>query len=108
MSQLDLDSLSEDELASLLKNAGKTLEDRKLSARKEGIKQILDIAASVGVQVTFGGTEPKPSNRRGGKVAVKYRDPSNPDNQWTGRGMKPTWLRELLDQGRSLDNFLVS
>ena len=31
---------------------------------------------------------------RGGKgpVAVKFRDPDNPDHTWTGRGRMPKWL----------------
>jgi DNA-binding protein H-NS len=27
-----------------------------------------------------------------GTVAVKYRDPKNPENTWTGRGRMPRWL----------------
>jgi DNA-binding protein H-NS len=32
--------------------------------------------------------------RRNGKgsVAVKYRDPKNPENTWTGRGRMPRWM----------------
>ena len=33
------------------------------------------------------------SRRRGkGSVAVKYRDPKNPENTWTGRGRMPRWM----------------
>jgi len=107
MSQIDWNALSEEELAGLLKNAGKALEDRKLSARKEGLDKIREIAASIGVQVTFGKADEKPAGRRGGKVATKYADPSNPKHKWSGRGMKPKWLRGLLDQGHRLEEFLV-
>jgi DNA-binding protein H-NS len=27
-----------------------------------------------------------------GSVAVKYRDPKNPENTWTGRGRMPRWM----------------
>ena len=108
MTQINLNNLSEEELAGLLKNAGKALEDRKLSVRKEGIEKINEIAASIGVHVTFGVAEGKPSSRRGRRVPTKYTDPSNPKNKWSGRGMKPKWLRALIDQGRSLEEFLVS
>jgi len=27
-----------------------------------------------------------------GSVAVKYRDPSNSENTWTGRGRMPRWM----------------
>ncbi len=108
MSQIDLDALSEEELENLLEHAGKALEDRKLSVQKEGLAKIREIAASIGIQVTFGKVEGKPSNRRGGKVATRYIDPSNPKHKWSGRGVKPRWLRELIGQGRSPDEFLVS
>jgi DNA-binding protein H-NS len=34
------------------------------------------------------------NGRRKGKgsVAIKYRDPKNPDNTWTGRGRMPRWM----------------
>ena len=46
MSQIDWNALSEEELAGLLKNAGKALEDRKLSARKEGMDKIRETGQS--------------------------------------------------------------
>jgi DNA-binding protein H-NS len=27
-----------------------------------------------------------------GLVAIKYRDPKNPTNTWTGRGRMPRWM----------------
>jgi DNA-binding protein H-NS len=41
----------------------------------------------------------------GGKVAAKYR---NADGQsWTGRGLMPRWLKALLAEGRTKEEFLV-
>ena len=31
-------------------------------------------------------------NGKRGKVAIKYRDPSNSGNTWTGRGRMPRWM----------------
>ena len=49
--------------------------------------------------------------RRKGKVggvAVKYRDPKNPENTWTGRGRTPRWLVAALKGGKARkDDFLV-
>ncbi|MEQ1428623.1 H-NS histone family protein, partial [Salmonella enterica] len=30
--------------------------------------------------------------RRSGTVAIKYRDPENSANTWTGRGRMPRWM----------------
>ena len=40
------------------------------------------------------------------KVAVKYRDSATGDT-WTGRGLKPKWLRARLEAGSQLSDFAV-
>ena len=37
-------------------------------------------------------------------VAIKYRDG---ENQWSGRGSQPRWLRTALEGGKSLQDFAV-
>ena len=106
----NIHELSETELSILIDSAQKTLRDRKLAKRKEIAAQIKELAASIGYTVEL--TEISPENtagssRRGTKLAVKYRNPDNHRHQWTGRGMQPKWLRELIEQGRSLDEFRV-
>ena len=107
----NLHELSEAELAKLIGNAQKTLRDRQLEKRKEVVVEIKQLAASIGctVELTEISTENAAGNtRKGIKVPVKYRDPENPKHQWTGRGMQPNWLRELIEQGRSLDEFSIA
>jgi DNA-binding protein H-NS len=102
----DLTELSENELAAVIENAQKVLKNKQESKRKDVITQIKELAQSIGVTVEI--SEPgKSSVRKGGTVPVKYRNPDNPANKWTGRGMKPKWLRELLEQGRSLEEFEI-
>ena len=107
----NIHELSEDELARLIDNAQKSLRDRQAAKRKQVAAQIKELAASVGYSAELTEISPRQasgSTRKGAKVAIKYRDPDNPRHQWTGRGMQPTWLRELLGQGRSLDEFSVA
>ena len=106
-----LNELSEFELAHLIDTAQKTLRERQQGKRKEVVAQIKELAASIGYAVEL--TEISPdktagSSRKGSKVAVKYRNPENPKHQWTGRGMQPKWLRELIEQGRTLHEFTVA
>lgn len=35
-------------------------------------------------------------------VPVKFRDPGNPENTWTGRGRQPRWITQ---SGKSADSF---
>ncbi len=46
-------------------------------------------------------------SRKGAKVAIKYRNPANPDQTWTGRGRQPRWLSGLLAAGRKRSDFDV-
>lgn len=102
----DLQELSETELASVIENARKALQTRQDSKRKEGIAKIKELAASIGITVEIVESS-KPSSRKGTKVPVKYKDPANPSNQWTGRGVTPRWLQDFLQQGRSLEEFAI-
>jgi len=43
----------------------------------------------------------------GKKVAPKYRNPANPEQTWTGRGVSPTWVQELKTTG-TLDTALIA
>lgn len=42
-----------------------------------------------------------------GHVAMKYRDPKNAANEWSGRGRTPGWLQNYLNAGKSKEDFLI-
>jgi len=46
--------------------------------------------------------------KKASKVRIKYRDPKNPENTWTGRGMSPRWLVAAEKGGAKRDSFLVA
>lgn len=121
---IDINTLSAKELESLISKAKKrktTLNKRKpiTQVRKKLAQQAktegYTIAELFGTG-TGAGTAPTTRAPRGtakkarkslGKVAPKYRDPSNPENTWTGRGKQPRWLAAYTSQGRSVDEFLI-
>ena len=44
-----------------------------------------------------------------GSVAVKYRDPKNAENTWTGRGRMPRWMVAATKGGKAKkEDFLLS
>lgn len=43
----------------------------------------------------------------GKKVAPKYRNPANPEQTWTGRGVSPSWVQALKASG-TLDSALIA
>lgn len=96
------------ELAELVQKAEKALAEKKKSERKNVIAQIKELADSIGVTVTVHESGVKTvSSRKGSKVAPKYRNPSNSEQTWTGRGVTPRWLREFINKGRKLEDFLI-
>ena len=50
---------------------------------------------------------PKKGALAGKKVAPKYRNPANPEQTWTGRGVSPTWVQALKAAG-TLDAALIA
>jgi DNA-binding protein H-NS len=90
------------ELQQLDADVRRELKKREHEKVLEARKQILLIAESVGMDVKdLVGT-----NSRGTqslkKVATKYRNPADPQQEWTGRGRKPKWIEGLLAEGKTL------
>ena len=48
----------------------------------------------------------KTSDKRG-KVAPKYRNPSDANQTWTGRGISPAWIKALKAAG-TLDSAIIA
>ena len=41
-------------------------------------------------------------------VHPKYKNPKKPTEIWSGRGKQPLWVREQLEAGKKLDQFLIA
>jgi DNA-binding protein H-NS len=119
---IDLAGLSPKELDALIHQAKKrktTLSKRKPIAVVRKKVRALAQAEGYSIAELFGGANAttaakapaKPrtttAGRKLGKVAVKYRNPANPKETWTGRGKQPRWLATETAKGRKLDEFLV-
>lgn len=57
---------------------------------------------------------PKPADlpavsisRNGGRPEVRYRNPDQPSQAWTGRGKPPRWVTEWVEGGKSLEALRV-
>lgn len=98
--------LSERELQTVIENAEKALKNKQANKRKEVISQIKELAASIDVIVEIHEPEKK-SVRKGAKVAIKYRHPGDHNKTWTGRGVAPKWMQELLSAGHDRSEFEV-
>jgi DNA-binding protein H-NS len=78
-------------------------------------KQVGLTAADIAQALSSGkaakaGKAPKAAKKgalAGKKVAPKYRNPANPEQTWTGRGVSPTWVQALKAAG-TLDSALIA
>jgi DNA-binding protein H-NS len=50
-------------------------------------------------------TGKRASKAAGGTVAAKYKGPNG--ETWTGRGLSPRWMKSLLEQGRTKEEFAI-
>jgi DNA-binding protein H-NS len=48
----------------------------------------------------------KAHTMKGVKLPAKYRNPLNPDQTWTGRGVDPSWVSTLREAGK-LESALI-
>lgn len=90
------------------RNQGKAMEKIVQIATDNGITaaQIAD-ALKAGKSAKTRAPRKAPSGKGSrGKVAPKYRNPANPEQVWTGRGIAPLWAAELKNSG-NLESALI-
>ncbi|MBL7251109.1 H-NS family nucleoid-associated regulatory protein [Alloalcanivorax sp. C16-2] len=118
---INLDDYSVAELEKLIKQAERKLEKKRMEAVKSAQAEINKIAKDLGVSVDDLLEEKSKSRKkttarkatRKKKAAVrkpakiKYRNPRDASQTWTGRGKRPVWLRDALESGAKLEEFEV-
>jgi DNA-binding protein H-NS len=108
--QIDLSSYSVEELNELVEKAKKEVAIKEQNRVQEVRSQIEKLAGKLNMSVDevmhFDIKKKKSGSKPAGKV--KYRNPDNPEQTWTGRGKRPRWLQEALDQGANLEDFAIA
>ena len=97
----DYASLPFDQLRTLHREIGALIAKR----RHEALEELKQKVAVLGF--TVDDLAPK-KKRASATPLAKYRDPEMLDNIWSGRGKPPTWLRDKIEQGHALDEFLTN
>ena len=74
--------------------------------RADAVAKVRALMAEYGLTVADLGTRPALPSRKtaGNPVAPKYRHPATGET-WSGRGLKPKWLKAAMDSGAALDDF---
>lgn len=86
----------------------KQIDDVARNERADAIAKVKALMAEHGLSIAdLGGRGPgKAARGAGAKVAAKYRDAVT-GQTWSGRGLRPNWLKAALASGRKLEDFAV-
>jgi DNA-binding protein H-NS len=105
MFNINPNELSYEQALELQKHAQEIVAAKQQEARAAAIGQIVHLAKLHGFSAEdvrkalatrkAGATSTAGSPLAGTKVEPKYRNPQNPEQTWTGRGMAPAWMRAL-------------
>lgn len=99
---MNLENFSISELRELQDQVKKQLKIKEQKDINDARAKILEIAQRVGVSLkdlVGNGAPPKVKQT----VAVKYRHPTDPTLQWSGRGRQPKWVKEWVDSGKKIE-----
>lgn len=101
---VNLQELNIEELQKITENAHKLIEQKRHERLLAAYQEFENIAKGLetDIQTILKAGEELQRIRN-----IKYRDNNNPDNVWTGRGRKPTWLTTAIDNGHSLEEFAI-
>ena len=114
--QLDLENLPDEQLRTL-QNRVREIINRRVQSRLDEYRLM---AREAGYQLSLFKIGEEPERRRGrgergrqdqrrGPLPAKYRNPDNASEIWSGRGIPPRWLRELMERtGKPKEDFLVA
>jgi DNA-binding protein H-NS len=102
----DIDKMSYGELKEMETRIARLIIQKRDEERAELKAKVATLARESGFDLRelMGGGR----GRNGMTVSVKYRDPANPENTWTGRGRMPRWMAAAMKGGKAKkDDFLI-
>lgn len=97
---LKIDDLNIQELESLILRAKNMIDEKRETDIRMLRTEIESLILAKGF--TFEEVFPKKSSSKA-KRNQMFFDPNDPNRSWTGRGRRPKWLLDLIQNGFSLD-----
>ena len=116
VADLDLTSLTDEELEELLTKVQTAFEER-VQSRMAEFRRIASRAgyevslSKIGQMTPHSGrqrrADPNADSNRRRPVLPKYRNPENPSETWSGRGHRPRWLEAQLATGKTMQDLEI-
>jgi len=102
--EIQLDGMNRQELSELQAQVDKALRESEKRGLKDLVSEIRSLIDERGYkldEVLAQMTGPRTT------LPAKYVNPKNPDQRWSGRGRKPSWLIEAIQSGAAIETFEV-
>lgn len=103
---IDLENLDIKELKKLRRDIETAIDTYEQRQRAEARKELEEHAKALGFKLEELISE-KSTKKTKKPAQPKYQHPKNPSLTWSGRGRKPKFVLEHLDNGGSLDDLLI-
>lgn len=102
---IDLNSMSLKELKDLQGQVGRAIANYEDRRKKEALAELEEKARAMGFSLAelTGASVP----RKRAAAAVRFANPANKADTWSGRGRKPRWFVEALAAGKSPEDMAV-
>jgi DNA-binding protein H-NS len=107
MADIDLTALDLDELKQLQKDVDKAIRDYETRRKQEALAKAEAAAKEAGYSLSELFDDTPKKGKKGPANPPKYRHPENPELTWSGRGRQPGWIKEALEQGKPLNDYLI-
>ena len=109
---IDLSELTIEQLNGVIADAQRLIKAKKKAQLKTARAQLEKVAADFGytLEELLAGkaTEAEETPVKTRKpVDIRYRNPVNANETWTGRGKQPRWLAAAIASGKSLQDFAI-
>ncbi len=104
----DLSKYSISRLRALEAEVNDALKTHHFLSISRAREQILHIARNAGLSEKQVLAIKAPKTAGAGAVAIKYRNPDDPAQQWSGRGRQPAWIKAWIASGKSIEDAKVS
>ncbi|MBV0892891.1 H-NS histone family protein [Paracoccus sp. Z118] len=100
----DLDDMTIEQLRELRKNVDQAITSYETRTRQAALDAVEEVAREHGFKLADLVEGTKTGRKRASASAdIRYVNPDNSDQTWSGRGRRPGWVKAALEAGRSLD-----
>lgn len=103
----DLSKYSITQLRALEVRVTEELKSQHFLSVSKAREQILHIARNAGMSEKQLLAIKTPKIPKQGTGKVKYRNPNDPTQQWSGRGRQPAWVKAWIESGKSVGDAKV-